>query len=121
MAGSAEVTSLFHTTPHGALSLSSERLPSRCMGSASIARASPLGSPSPGRPCPRPTGTFCVTDLDECSSRQHNCQFFVNTIGAFTSPLPRLPPSATRPALLSCLSPPGSLFNLHQIRSKGTV
>lgn len=48
----------------------------------------------PARPCPEPTGTICATDLDECTSRQHNCQFFcVNTIGAFTC---RCPPGFTQ-------------------------
>lgn len=82
-------------TLHGALSLSSpEAPPPAAWGQLPSPGHLPWEVPSPGRPCPEPTGTFCVTDLDECSSRQHNCQFFcVNTIGAFTC---RCPPGFTQ-------------------------
>lgn len=54
----------------------------------------PWEVPSPGVPCPEPAGTVCAADLDECSSRQHNCQFFcANTIGSFTC---HCPPGFTR-------------------------
>uniref|UniRef100_A0A673VN86 Fibrillin 3 n=1 Tax=Suricata suricatta TaxID=37032 RepID=A0A673VN86_SURSU len=45
--------------------------------------------PVPGRPCPEPAGAVCAADLDECSTRNHNCQFFcVNTVGSFTCHCP---------------------------------
>nr|KAF6400974.1 fibrillin 3 [Rousettus aegyptiacus] len=75
-----------------------------------ISRIVPLGSSRSQLGPGLSPGTICATDLDECTSRQHNCQFFcVNTIGAFTC---RCPPGFTQHHQAcfdndECLSQPG--------------
>lgn len=98
MAGSAEVMSLSPhlctmglcpCPPQGHLTC-----PPTAWGRVPSPGCLPWEAPSPGRPCPEPAGILCAADVDECSSRQHNCQFFcVNTIGAFTC---RCPPGFTQ-------------------------